>query len=447
MGNDVVFDASSVVVAVPSFAQPPKMPASGDMLIFAAAKGKKSLDGTMLADATDDSGGAVSSETTSTSHQGDDRAGQSQLIWSKSWLSSPSAVLSHGEQKGMTTLTTSGFLAGHKNDDTSDNQVPALPSRPRKQQQRSYCGLEETPKSPTFREEQAWAERQRLTGAACRLVEYKPGDDPRIDLQLRGGGPHRIVVAACAKFGTAAQVGVVVGDVLVSIDGAKDFQGRTAEEVHARLCAPVTLVFMGFVGKLEAEVRLEARRPSCCLSSQHRIIDGGSTGAPVRVVDAVVFQPSKAALLLATTSSVPRGDAQASEACRSFFEPAVGDDGAALEEEEDSEGEVIDIDIDLPDNFMREEGAQQTSSNSLRVPSVRAARDESQPAAVYELHGHEARNLVEQALSRTPATHHLVREVQRSRRSAALRGDHPRIVADREEHEGCAPNTWFGNCH
>eukprot|EP00930_Biecheleria_cincta_P031158 TRINITY_DN2161_c0_g1_i1.p1 TRINITY_DN2161_c0_g1~~TRINITY_DN2161_c0_g1_i1.p1 ORF type:complete len:343 (+),score=85.21 TRINITY_DN2161_c0_g1_i1:456-1484(+) len=112
------------------------------------------------------------------------------------------------------------------------------------------------------------------------------------------------MVAAVKRSGKAEQAGVKSGDVLVSIDGKKDFAGLSAEEVHRRLRAPVTLVFMGFVGKLQAEVRLNYKQRPCGLASKDQVAVG-RPDAPLQVVDEVVFQPTTAPLFLAVNHEAP----------------------------------------------------------------------------------------------------------------------------------------------
>merc|ERR1711982_125498 len=97
-----------------------------------------------------------------------------------------------------------------------------------------------------------WAARQRMTGAVGRLVRYAELDiSPKDDiLGLRRTTRGRMMVTAVRENGKAARAGVGAGDELVSIDGRKDFSGHSGEVVHSALSAPVTLVFLGFVGKL-----------------------------------------------------------------------------------------------------------------------------------------------------------------------------------------------------
>eukprot|EP00450_Noctiluca_scintillans_P001624 CAMPEP_0194485896 /NCGR_PEP_ID=MMETSP0253-20130528/6743_1 /TAXON_ID=2966 /ORGANISM="Noctiluca scintillans" /LENGTH=329 /DNA_ID=CAMNT_0039325921 /DNA_START=33 /DNA_END=1022 /DNA_ORIENTATION=- len=136
--------------------------------------------------------------------------------------------------------------------------------------------------------EDAWHERLKTTGVSGRLVMYKKGEMPREDITLdsRNG---RLTVATVVMGGKACRAGVRPGDVLVSIDGRKDFV-KNGDEVHAGLDAPVLLVFIGFVGKLEAEVQLNHPKAACGLSLGHEFVVGRSE-EPAQVIDEVVFEP------------------------------------------------------------------------------------------------------------------------------------------------------------
>mmetsp|Transcript_79067 Transcript_79067/g.206234 ORF Transcript_79067/g.206234 Transcript_79067/m.206234 type:complete len:574 (+) Transcript_79067:127-1848(+) len=174
----------------------------------------------------------------------------------------------------------------------------------------SYCGLTHSEEKQTFQldpEEEEWDTRQQQTGAAGRLVVYDVGDRPREDLTLRGGGAHhRIMVAAVTDGGKAAAAGVKAGDVLVSINGFKEFKGQSADAVHVTLRAPLTLVFLGFVGKLQAEVRLTNADHVCGISYRREVLRG-SFEAPVQVCEESIFNAGLASLFL--TVSHPAGDA------------------------------------------------------------------------------------------------------------------------------------------
>jgi len=263
-----------------------------------------------------------------------------------------------------------------------------------------YCGIgKETngrSQSGLEPEEEEWDARQQQTGAAGRLVVYEEGERPKADFMLRGGNGRRIMVSAVTEGGKAAQAGVKAGDVLVSIDGKKDFKEMSADHVHASLKGPVMLVFLGFVGKLQAEVRLNYKQKVCGLSSQHQVVFG-RPDAPVQVVDEVIFQPGMATLLLATSPPGPRSMSRGKGAAG-----ATGDDGNVDEEPDD----ILDEGIRSCQRVARPE-AQAASADSL--------------AAVYELRGSEARSLVSRALSKAQtASPFAPRYVSRN----ALMGDH-----------------------
>lgn len=293
----------------------------------------------------------------------------------------------------------------------------------------AYCGLRDVEgrlQPPQVEpEDEEWDARQQQTGAAGRLVIYEAGERPREDILLRGGGSRRIMVASVTEGGKAAQAGVKAGDVLVSLDGTKEFKGQSADAVHAGLRAPVMLVFMGFVGKLHAEVRLNYKQKICGLSSQHQVIYGRPE-SPVQVVDEVVFQPSNATLFLATMpsssasrtsprtwSSLPAGCREAAVTPRSGF--AGGDNGISCGEDEDEE-DCIDIDkltsavaeaadcIDIDSLTSAVAEALREGHHALADALPPPLPQPQELAAVYELRGPEARKIVSRALSRTVAS-------------------------------------------
>lgn len=158
-------------------------------------------------------------------------------------------------------------------------------------------------------EEEEWFARQRLTGAIGRLVRYNEAEiTPKDDiLGLRCTRRGRIMVTAVRENGIAAKAGVVAGDELVSIDGRKEFVGHPAHVVHASLRAPVTLVFLGFVGKLQAEVRVKRPpEPKCGLAPGTEILVASvdkQQPPPIKLCDAVVFQQGESPSLLITASA------------------------------------------------------------------------------------------------------------------------------------------------
>eukprot|EP00929_Paragymnodinium_shiwhaense_P057999 TRINITY_DN29053_c0_g1_i1.p1 TRINITY_DN29053_c0_g1~~TRINITY_DN29053_c0_g1_i1.p1 ORF type:complete len:722 (-),score=184.92 TRINITY_DN29053_c0_g1_i1:456-2621(-) len=121
-------------------------------------------------------------------------------------------------------------------------------------------------------EDEEWAQRQQRTGTVGRLVRYGENDKPTEDLLLRGGNGRHVVVAAVCEDGPAAKAGVKAGDRLVSVDGHKDFLAFPADSIRDGLMAPCVLVFLGFVGKLQAEVRLSCEAGGCGLNQQTAVV-------------------------------------------------------------------------------------------------------------------------------------------------------------------------------
>lgn len=127
-------------------------------------------------------------------------------------------------------------------------------------------------------EEKQWTSRQEQTGATCRLVHY---DDfspaPIEDILIRGGGGQPISVTNVQDGGPAALAGICAGDRLVSINGMKDFVGLPLENVCGILRMPATLVFVGFMGKWQAEVRLTTAMKPCGLPPRHDMTVGAGS--------------------------------------------------------------------------------------------------------------------------------------------------------------------------
>jgi len=180
-----------------------------------------------------------------------------------------------------------------------DGGTEAVPERvlPAERRARSgiYCwpsvGLDTMSPRSDFaeREDIEWEFRRQKTGAAGRLVRYELPDNPRFDIKLRGGCGQRVMVAAVADHGKAYRAGVKAGDVLVSIGGDREFASQSAVEVQASLVAPVVLVFLGFIGKLQAEVRMKCPETTYGFSS-HAVAPRGMEDS-IAVVDEVCFNP------------------------------------------------------------------------------------------------------------------------------------------------------------
>lgn len=247
----------------------------------------------------------------------------------------------------------------------------------------SYCGTVEADPGPQVEPEEAeWDARQQQTGAAGRMVTYDMGDNPTEDLVLRGACWRRKVVASVVTGGKAAQAGVKAGDVLVSINGKKDFQAQSADMIHDSLAGPITLVFMGFVGKLEAEVRLNYKQKVCGLSSQQQVVFG-RPDAPVQVMDEVVFQPGSATLILATRTA---NNSRTPVLTPTVMSRSSHSQGTPLDEESEEEEDCIDID---------------TLTSQVTQALQNAKPEPQELSAVYELRGHEARKILSRALSRS----------------------------------------------
>eukprot|EP00927_Polykrikos_kofoidii_P023760 TRINITY_DN21775_c0_g2_i1.p1 TRINITY_DN21775_c0_g2~~TRINITY_DN21775_c0_g2_i1.p1 ORF type:complete len:632 (+),score=62.69 TRINITY_DN21775_c0_g2_i1:225-1898(+) len=153
-------------------------------------------------------------------------------------------------------------------------------------------------------EELAWIERQRVTGAVARSVTYEEFEDPTEDVMgFRLTSAGRYLITALKVGGVASCEGVSAGDQLISIDGRKDFYGMDPKPLQQQLQAPTTLIFLGFVGKLEAEVRVkQPDKPKCGLACEIGVIDAStaraSSSVTVQVCDAVVFPKSSDSIFI-----------------------------------------------------------------------------------------------------------------------------------------------------
>lgn len=107
-------------------------------------------------------------------------------------------------------------------------------------------------------DEEEWLERKRVTGVIGRLVQYKKGEIPAKDIiGLRRTGQGRFMVTAVRGDGPAARAGVVAGDQLISVNGEKIWEYCPAKALLSGVKGPANLVFLGFSGKLQAEVRVK----------------------------------------------------------------------------------------------------------------------------------------------------------------------------------------------
>jgi len=156
-------------------------------------------------------------------------------------------------------------------------------------------------------EEAEWDQRRERSGTVGRLVVYHVGECATDDFVLRGGGRHHFVVAGVREGGPAARAGVKAGDRLASINGRKDFVGLRVDAVREQLEAPVAplvLVFLGFVGKLQAEVRLTCDDHGCGIPTRRDAVRG-SDSAPLVLCEERIFDAGIASLFLTAENPPP----------------------------------------------------------------------------------------------------------------------------------------------
>jgi len=163
-----------------------------------------------------------------------------------------------------------------------------------------------------IQEEEEWLARKRLTGAVGRLVRYKEDEKPSDDvLGLRLTRHGRIMVTALQQDGNAARCGVSTGDQLASINGRRVYAAGSANAILANVRPPVTLVFLGFAGKLQAEVRVrQPDQPKCGMNPATEIVYHNRTVLPpMRLTEAIVFQQRhSSSIFIATTSHNELGE-------------------------------------------------------------------------------------------------------------------------------------------
>lgn len=166
--------------------------------------------------------------------------------------------------------------------------------------------------------------RRRITGLTGRVVQYDRGETPWEDIELRGGSGKRIEVNSIMHGGKAHLAGVKVGEVLTAVDGRRNLESLAAHVVQHNLLAPCTLVFVGFVGRLNAEVRLNVVPELCGLP----VRKAGALDEAMRtwIVEQVLLDQRAGALWLATDSNLPDKAAKrrsvSADPCiaREFFE-------------------------------------------------------------------------------------------------------------------------------
>lgn len=230
-----------------------------------------------------------------------------------------------------------------------------------------------------IQEEEEWLARKRLTGAVGRLVRYMEDEKPSDDvLGLRISRHGRIMVTALNLDGNAAKCGVSTGDQLASINGRHVYAVGSTNAILANVRPPVTLVFLGFAGKLQAEVRVrQPDQPKCGMNPATEIVYHNRTVLlPMRLTEAIVFQQRlSSSLFIATTSHNEMG------------EPVFG----PLSSVEPSE-----MDVSIVRRTGGEAGGEAGGDATSDVDA-----DEEEPLGLYELQRDDARRMLKRVLRAT----------------------------------------------
>jgi len=220
-------------------------------------------------------------------------------------------------------------------------------------------------------ETERWDQRQQKSGAIGRLVLYHANQSPKEDVFLRSDGHHHIVLAGLRDGGQAARAGVSVGDRLVSIDGKKDLLGLQAEAIQEGLKAPVALVFLGFVGKHEAEVRVRYVEQVCGISSRQEAVRGIKS-APMQLCEQRVFNVGRAHLFLAV---MPNRRSN----CHSQHSDDEGEgEKEEADDEDDKPREEVEEEKEKKEQDKAEEAVKRVENNIRLVHSIRSTRQERQ---------------------------------------------------------------------
>jgi hypothetical protein len=114
-------------------------------------------------------------------------------------------------------------------------------------------------------------------------------------------------------------VGVRAGDRLVSINGKKDFMRDrlSADTVRDRLQAPTSLVFLGFVGKLQSEARVTCANLTCGISTKQEVVQGST----VRLCEERILKAGAASIFLTAGKPLSYGNGREQLACSSQRHP------------------------------------------------------------------------------------------------------------------------------
>lgn len=145
-------------------------------------------------------------------------------------------------------------------------------------------------------EDALWDAQLKRGGSIGRIVQYEAHEQPCADIILRGGSGSRIRVQAVCQTGKAASAGVKSGDVLVSVNGDKEFASLSLEDFYQSLPKPAVLVFIGLVNNtFIAELRIKRKEVPLGLPS--RLLQFPAADGPQeqpQVADEVIFEMAMA---------------------------------------------------------------------------------------------------------------------------------------------------------
>mmetsp|Transcript_62442 Transcript_62442/g.140783 ORF Transcript_62442/g.140783 Transcript_62442/m.140783 type:complete len:509 (-) Transcript_62442:34-1560(-) len=171
-------------------------------------------------------------------------------------------------------------------------------------------------------EAEEWELRAKLNGSVGRMVVYDGLDmHPKDDIWFRGGGLGPFVVAGVREGGQANKAGVMVGDRLVSMNGEKAFMGVPLDDFLQTLDSATVLVFLGFAGRMHAEVQLTSQQNDsvawCGVPGRACLLQELSHGTTtsIQVCEERVFDVGIASLFLVVSRGIeePFSDADAEE--------------------------------------------------------------------------------------------------------------------------------------
>mmetsp|Transcript_38472 Transcript_38472/g.86501 ORF Transcript_38472/g.86501 Transcript_38472/m.86501 type:complete len:445 (-) Transcript_38472:69-1403(-) len=191
----------------------------------------------------------------------------------------------------------------------SNSLVPVkIPSAEEVQQMLNSCGT--SPDTGEDMGDQEWFDRVRITGVVGRLVQYPEGRYAAYDIKGLARTPAgHLLVTQVSQIGPANQHGVKPGDRLVSINGQKPCPFAQADEILRSLSGPTSLVFLGFIGKIPAEVLVDTEDScNCGLPQSADLVRWDDSCAAdkqgpkphIEVHDEYIFHPGAATLMLET---------------------------------------------------------------------------------------------------------------------------------------------------